>query len=143
MEAADIAREIIAQSKGGVHVAFAFSTSNAARTLLEVRHYELLFTSTGECGKNFYHVCFTKGDKLIELKYSSVDSAAASVHCKCEETRRSAVSRPRPKLVLYRKGSPTLMELTPIYFPSDKSTLGEEIKKKLRLLDVVGLVDGE
>ena len=138
MEAADIASEIIAQSKGGVHVAFAFSTS-CPEGSLEVRDKCLLFISNNNNGEKLYHVVVTKGDKLLELKYSSVDSAVAFAVCQAYSTNSYGWN-----MVLYKKDSPTLVNLSAEFmFEYERGDEKEEsIKAKLHLIDVVGLVEG-
>ena len=130
MEAADIASEIIAQSKGGVHVAFAFP-STKARTL-EVSKNSLLFISNNNNGEKFYHVVVTRGDKLLELKYSSVDSAVAFAACQAAYRGWN--------MVLYNKDSPTLMYLEEVSF--GECVKEESIKAKLHLIDGDVLVEG-
>eukprot|EP00984_Skeletonema_dohrnii_P004178 scaffold1457_cov111-Skeletonema_dohrnii-CCMP3373.AAC.9 len=73
--AAELAREIISQSKGGGKMAFKFSPSPGTVNNEVVGDTLHLSASNDANQKAIYHVHLTKGDKAYEINYSNAEGA--------------------------------------------------------------------
>eukprot|EP00985_Skeletonema_marinoi_P013347 scaffold6591_cov127-Skeletonema_marinoi.AAC.3 len=136
--AAEIAREIIAQSQGGGKMAFKLSHPQGSGIV--VRDSLLLSSSKDANDKSIYHVHLTKDDKAYDINYSKASSA-------CDFVASIMQSRPHRGagveviLVLYKKNLSECVALAKLTHCALDS-LSSFTYKNLHFLDVIDVVEG-
>eukprot|EP00985_Skeletonema_marinoi_P013348 scaffold6591_cov127-Skeletonema_marinoi.AAC.4 len=137
--AAELAREIIAQSKGGGKMAFKFSPSGTVNN--DVVGDSLLLSALKDANqKAIYHVHLTKGDKAYEINYSNAEGACHLV----TSIMREKVLYVKVDLVLYKKNTSECVSLSTVA-PSiyvEKLSSSTQYNLNLNILDVIDVVEG-
>src|SRR6056300_1230229 len=131
--AADIAREIIEQSKGGDKLAFSFS-------MLASGHKFLFLSVSKDVSKNkmIYHIhkpCVPS--KTIILTYADEDSTYYVIKSLRANTSASSVG---VELVLY-KNSSNIIEVTPLATCKRIDDVPAFLQGNVKLLDMVGITE--
>lgn len=128
--AKDIAREIIAQSKGGSKMAFKISPEQS-------RDFNSsLVLSSSNRDQHVYHVYFIRDDKTYEMIYSGLNKACDFITSVLDNGWM------RVQLVLYKEKGSKCIELSTAYASLLPSSLSLHIKDNLHLLDVIDVVEG-
>ena len=143
--AEDIAREIIAQSKGGSKMAFKISPDHGA--ILNDPSSSIILSSSNVAATDKYsysgydtqnttfHIHLINNDNTYEVIYYGLDKACDFV------TSLIGSGWIRVQLVLY-KNNRTCIEFSTKYAKCSPSTLSLHIKDNLHLLDVIDVVEG-
>ncbi len=132
--AADIAREIIEQSKGGDKLAFSFS-------MLASGHKFLFLSVSKDVSKNkmIYHIhkpCVPS--KTIILTYADEDSTYYVI--KSILRANTSASSVGVELVLY-KNSSNIIEVTPLATCKRIDDVPAFLEENVKLLDMVGITE--
>lgn len=132
--AADIAREIIEQSKGGDKLAFSFST-------LASGHKFLFLTVSKDVSQNkmIYHIhkpCVPS--KTIILTYADEDSTCYVI--KSILRANTSATSVGVELVMY-KNSSNIIEVTPLTTCKRIDDVPAFLEENVKLLDMVGITE--
>eukprot|EP00986_Skeletonema_menzelii_P012048 scaffold6431_cov139-Skeletonema_menzelii.AAC.8 len=130
--AEDIAREIIAQSKGGGKLAFKLSLEQGSISDSSL----ILSLSNSADQKEIYHIHLIRDGKTYEIIYSGLGKACDFIKSVLGHVRI------RVKLVLYKKNISECITLSTIYSSCHTDSLSFHIKNNMHLLDVVDVVEG-
>eukprot|EP00984_Skeletonema_dohrnii_P004177 scaffold1457_cov111-Skeletonema_dohrnii-CCMP3373.AAC.8 len=138
--AAEIAREIIAQSQGGGKMAFKFSPPQGSGIVVRD---SLLLSSSKDADKHaIYNVHLTKDDQAFDINYSQARSACDFVTSIMRSKMGSGMAGAEVKIVLYKKSSSEFVALAELFPSCSIDSLSCSIQKKLHLLDVIDVVEG-
>ena len=132
--AEDIAREIIAQSKGGSKMAFKISRNQSRDSSSSL----ILSPSNKADQKTIYHVRFIRGGKTYEIIYSCLDKACGFIF--------SVLGKDwiKVQLVLPKKDISECIVFSTLsaIFASHPNDLSSHIKNNAHLIDVIDVVEG-
>ena len=140
----ELAREIIALSKGGSKMAFKISPDQGAN-LSDPSSSIILSSSNASATDKYsgynkqeatFHVHFIQNGKSIEVIYSGLDKACDFI------TSVIGGGYIRVQLVLYKNNMSECIEFSTKYAKRLRECLSIHIKDNLHLLDVIDVVEG-